>query len=237
MNWEKLLNGKIEGIVFDFDGIIGDTEGLQMEKWNILLEPFGIQISLEEYIKEYCGKPSATEIPLLLKKKYGDKIPLIPEEIGKQAGIILESLFKTQGIKLMPDAKKAILFFISFKLSVCSYNDPKELEMKLSSVDVSSLFPKNYRSTFSEAGYRPKPHPAMYRLAIKRLGLKPEKCIAFEDTSVGVQSAAKAGLFVVAMPNVYSERQDFSAADVVIRGGWPAFLKEIHLSFSSNKGN
>lgn len=59
---------KIEGVVFDFDGVLGDTEVLQYKKWNILLEPYGITIGKEEYIRLYCGKSSATEIPALLKE-------------------------------------------------------------------------------------------------------------------------------------------------------------------------
>lgn len=237
MNWKKMLTKKKKGIIYDFDGIIADTEGLQMEKWNILLKPFGIQISLEEYIQEYCGKSSATEIPLLLKKRHGDKIPFTPEEIGKKAGAILEELFKTREVKLMPDAKRAILFLTSLKQAVCSAANPEELEMKLSGAGINGYFNKKYRSTQSEAGGFGKPHPAMYRLAVKRLGLTPEQCIAFEDTSAGVQSAAEAGLFVIAMPNIYTKDQDFSMADVVIQGGWPALLQEIHASCSKNKGN
>lgn len=236
-NWKKLLRGKIKGIIFDYDGILGNTESLQGEKWNILLGPFGIKISTQEYIQEYCGRSSATEIPMLLKNKYGDKIPFTPEEIGKRAGIILENLFKTRKIELMPDAGKAITFFMNFKEAVCSAADPKELEMKLSIAGISKYFPGNYRSTQSEANGLAKPHPAMYSLAIKRLGLTPEQCIAFEDTSAGVQSAARAGIFVIAMPNIYTERQDFSEADVVIRGGWPVLLEEIKNSFSKNQGN
>jgi beta-phosphoglucomutase-like phosphatase (HAD superfamily) len=77
----------------------------------------------------------------------------------------------------------------------------------------------------------------MYLLAVRRMGLKPEECVAFEDTSDGVKSAADAGLFVIAMPNSYSEGQDFSKADIIIRGGWPTFLEEVYNSFSNNNGN
>jgi HAD superfamily hydrolase (TIGR01509 family) len=242
MNWQKFFTGmngkrKIEALVFDFDGIIGDTEGLQMEKWNIILKPYGIQISLDQYAKNYGGKSSTEEIPLLLKREYGNRIPLSAEELGQQAGTILKDLFRNREVGLMPQARKTILFFVSFKLAVCSGRNPEELEMKLASVGMNKMFPKGYRSTQSEAGGFAKPHPSMYLLAVRRLGFKPEQCVAFEDTAAGVQSAADAGLFVIAMPNIYSEGQNFSRADVVIYGGWPAFFQEIQNSFSKNKGN
>jgi len=199
-----------------------------MEKWNILLKPFGIEISLEEYIQDYCGKSSATEIPQLLKKKYGDKIPYKEEELGEKAGEILKNLFETREIELMPGAEDALKFFYGrgFKMALCSAKDPEELEMKLRRAKLLNWFPPESRSTQSEAGGQGKPHPAMYKLAVERLGLTPQECIAFEDTSVGVESAVRAELYVIAMPNKYSEKQDFSQANRVIRGGWPSFLKD-----------
>lgn len=238
MNWKRLFyQKKIQGIIFDFDGIIGDTERLQKEKWDIILEPYGIKISLEEYAKNYCGKTSSQEIPAMLKKKYGKQITLTAEQLGEQAAITLKKLYETREIKRMPDAKKAILFFLGFPMVVCSSRDPEQLEMKLSSVGLSKTFPPKYRATQSEAGGLGKPHPAMYLLAVRKLNLSPYQCVAFEDTATGIASASKAGIFTIAMPTEYSKGQDFSEADVMVEGGWPAFLKECELSFSKFKGS
>jgi beta-phosphoglucomutase-like phosphatase (HAD superfamily) len=224
----KLKKRKFKGVVFDFDGVLADTEGLQMEKWHILLSRYGITISLEEYIREYCGKSSATEIPELLKKRYGERIPYPAKELGELASEILENLFKTQRIELMPGARDALRFFRQkgFKMAVCSAKNPSELEMKLKGAKLLDWFPPENRSTQSEAGGLPKPDPAMYQLAVKRLGLKPEECIAFEDTSDGVKSAARAGLYVIAMRNKWTRGHDYSSANRVIeKGGWIEFLK------------
>lgn len=61
-----------------------------------------------------------------------------------------------------------------------------------------------------------KPDSEVYRTALDRLGLPPGRCIAFEDTQNGVESAVGAGLPVVATPSLYSTGQDFSAATVVL---------------------
>ena len=50
---------------------------------------------------------------------------------------------------------------------------------------------------------------------IKKLGLKPSECLAFEDTQYGLQSAKDAGTYCFVIPNEYSERQDFSRADKI----------------------
>jgi len=98
----------IKDAIFDFDGVLGDTEILQYKKWSILLKPYGIYISEEEYIKEYCGKSSSSEIPKILKQKY-PQIEMSEKEIAESAAKILKELFKKEA-KLMPKALDAIIF-------------------------------------------------------------------------------------------------------------------------------
>jgi HAD superfamily hydrolase (TIGR01509 family) len=60
-----------------------------------------------------------------------------------------------------------------------------------------------------------KPAPDVFELALKRLGLAASDCVAFEDSLNGVHSAKGAGLPVVVTPSIYTDDQDFSAADLV----------------------
>jgi len=61
-----------------------------------------------------------------------------------------------------------------------------------------------------------KPDPEVYRIALQRLALPAGRCLAFEDTRNGVESAVGAGLRVVVTPSLYSTGQDFSAATAVL---------------------
>lgn len=61
-----------------------------------------------------------------------------------------------------------------------------------------------------------KPDPEVYRIALQRLGLPAGRCLAFEDTRNGVESAVGAGLPVVVTPSLYSTGQDFSTATAVL---------------------
>ncbi len=60
-----------------------------------------------------------------------------------------------------------------------------------------------------------KPHPAIYHLALARLGLAGERCIALEDSSNGVRAAVGAGLPCLVTPGVYTAKDDFTGAVVV----------------------
>jgi beta-phosphoglucomutase-like phosphatase (HAD superfamily) len=61
-----------------------------------------------------------------------------------------------------------------------------------------------------------KPAPDIYQLALKHLGLDPERAIAFEDSPNGMRAAIAAGLWTVVTPNFWTEGNDFSAADLVL---------------------
>ena len=61
-----------------------------------------------------------------------------------------------------------------------------------------------------------KPAPDIYNVALKSLGIQPARAIAVEDSAIGVTSAKAAGLFTVATPNVWTQAQDFTAADLLL---------------------
>lgn len=218
MDWKK-------GIAYDFDGVLGDTEKLQFKKWNIVLKDFGVEISEEEYVRDYCGKSSRTEIPQLLLKRY-PQITISQEELVDRTQKVLKKLFETEA-KLMPGAKEVLLETSKkFRIAICSGETTEQLEMKLKSVGIAEFFPEEVRSNQEKAG-KGKPDPAMYQLAVRQLGLKPTECIAIEDTSVGVESAVAAGLFTIALPNKWTSKQDFSKASLVILEGLPYLLENL----------
>ena len=69
-----------------------------------------------------------------------------------------------------------------------------------------------------------KPAPDIYELALTRLQTRPAHCAAFEDSANGVNAAKAAGIFTVASPTQWTQRDDLSAADMLIPG-----FDEMHL--------
>jgi HAD superfamily hydrolase (TIGR01509 family) len=61
-----------------------------------------------------------------------------------------------------------------------------------------------------------KPAPDIYQLALSRLGLAPEACLAFEDSRNGILSARQAGLAVIVTPSAYTAGEDFTGAAAVL---------------------
>lgn len=217
----------LKAVIFDFDGVLGNTEHIQKKKWDILLKPFGIEISDEEYGVLYSGKSSTSEIPGLLVERY-PKITYSAEELGKAAARVLKKLFPASAIELMPETLEILRCIKdkSLKMAVCSGKSPVELAMKLDKTGLSDWFSDQYRVTQADAGQKGKPDPGMCLKALERLGVSAHEAIVFEDTASGVLAANRAGIKVVALPNYYSRQHNFELADLVLQNGWSEVMEK-----------
>ncbi|HPC30456.1 MAG TPA: HAD family phosphatase [Candidatus Paceibacterota bacterium] len=202
----------IKGIIFDLDGILFDSEYFQWQGWVQPLRNFGIELTKEMYF-EYAGKSSSL-IESELIKKYN--LPIKEGELIKQKKELLRKWFSEKPLPLMPYAKEAVEYFSldpRFKVALCSGGDREEILTKLKMNDFLKYF------SVIVAGddvQHSKPAPDIYLLAVKLLNLNPDECLAFEDTQYGLQAAKEAGLCCFAIPNEYSNKQDFSLADKIL---------------------
>ena len=202
----------IKGIIFDLDGILFDSEYYQWQGWVEPLREYGIELTKEMYFA-YAGK-NGKQIDEELVKDFNLNIP-IGTLLGEKKKLI-EKWFNEKIMPIMPFAKEAVEFFISnpqFKIALCSGGDTEEIMVKLEKNDFVKYFPVIVAGSDVE---KSKPNPDIYLLAVKKLGLKPEECLAFEDTQYGLQAAYSAGTHCFAVPNEYSLKQDFSKADRVL---------------------
>ena len=201
---------KIKGVIFDLDGILVDTEVYQWQGWVEVLKPLGIGLSKEEYFK-YAGK-TGNIIESELAKDYNLKIE--KGSLLKQKERLLIEWFHYKELKLLPYAKEAVDFFINkgMKVAIASGGPKDEIILKLKKINLYSLFSV---ITSSSEVKRGKPFPDIYLLSAERLGLKPEECLAFEDTQYGLEAAKSAGFTCFAIPGEFSVKQDFSRADKI----------------------
>lgn len=204
---------QIKGVIFDLDGVLVDAEKLHYLAWLKVLKPFGVNLSKKEFCA-FAGK----QIDIIageLIEKY--KLKRRKEKLVLQRRKIAFEIFKNASVKIMPDAKRALEFFskkFKIKIGLASGSTKKIAVLKLKNADLYRFFSVIVAGDDVKKG---KPHPDTYLLALKKLKLRPEECLAFEDTQYGVESAKSAGLFCFAVPNGYSCKQDFSRADKVCK--------------------
>ncbi len=187
---------KHDALLFDFDGVLADTERVHHRAWNQTLEPLGIQLDWEAYQKNFVGV--ADEVALRERLKLDDRDGLVAR---KQAlfrkGLEESHPFLADTGKLLEE------LCILYKLAVVSSSYKSEVEPPL----VRSNLRQYFQMLITGEDVRNfKPSPEPYLLAAERLGVKHP--LVIEDSDAGVASGRAAGfevLRVSAVENVGRE--------------------------------
>jgi beta-phosphoglucomutase len=190
----------IKAIVFDFDGVLADSEMLHFRVYNELLAPSGIQLTREEYCEQYLGfddegvfEHLATDKQLML----GDEE--IEMLIGEKAARF-EALVSSADV-LYPAAAACVRRLAAqWPLGICSGARRSEIELMLNGAGLRDFFRFIVATGDTDYG---KPAPDPYRRAAELHGAPPLACLAIEDSHAGLDSAREAGLRTVAITNTY----------------------------------
>ena len=210
----------LTGVCFDFDGIIVDTEPLHYQAFQEVLAEDGISYSWQEYVDHFIGFDDRDGFRELFRKADKELVEnRIPELIDKKATAFIR-IAESADVRLFPGVKDLLCHLSGqIPLALCSGALRSDVEPILQRFELSDHF--DVMVTAEEVS-RSKPDPASYLLALERLKHAfPEqywstgRCLAIEDTPVGLTSAAQAGLAVLAVTNSYS-REELYAADETV---------------------
>jgi HAD superfamily hydrolase (TIGR01509 family) len=198
----------IKGFVFDFDGLIIDTEIPEYTAWKEIYARFNATLPFEEWSKCLGSDYNSFDPVQYLISQTG--LPLDYDEILPQQRTRSHELAYQEdalpGVRtLIEEAKNGGLL-----LAVASSSDAAWVHGHLERLNLKPLF----KTICTEEDVaRVKPEPDLFRLAVQRLGIEPVQAVAFEDTKLGIQSAKKAGLYCIAVPNQLTAMLDLSKAD------------------------
>ena len=200
----------LSAVLFDFDGIIVDSEPMHFRAFQAILEPVGLGFSWEEYCASYIGFDDRDAFREAFKAK-GEKICSrdLKQLIADKAKIFQQAIRNGEATPL-PGAV-GLIESIPRKLPIalCSGAFREDILPILGKLGIENSFSV---VVTAEDTKKSKPDPAPYRLAIEKLGLEdPATAIAIEDTPVGVVSAKGAGLKVLAVTNSYDREYLFEA--------------------------
>jgi len=202
----------IAAIVFDFDGVLVDSEPLHLRAYQEVLEPRGIALLREEYYANYLGYDDPGVFRALSAARAwpiddGDIRRLIREKTEVYEGLL------AAGGHLYPGAADCIKrLSTTYPLGIASGAAKPEIRATLASQGLDSYFRFIVASGDTPAS---KPAPDPYRRAAELHGLPPHSCVAVEDSRWGIESAKGAGLWCVGITHTYpvAELMD---ADVII---------------------
>jgi HAD superfamily hydrolase (TIGR01509 family) len=199
----------IRALVFDFDGLILETETPAYEAWAEVYREFGHELPKELWL-EYIGREGGWFDALAyLEGLVGprDDRDAIQERRDARKTELVMAVAETAGLRaLLSDARARGL-----RLAVCSSSTPKWVLGHLDRLGLRPFF--DHIQCRDRPELRAKPAPDLYLAACAGLGVRPDEAIAFEDSRNGMLAAQTAGMRCVVVPNELTIAMDLEGAD------------------------
>jgi HAD superfamily hydrolase (TIGR01509 family) len=201
----------IEALVFDFDGLILDTEGPIFQTWQELYQEYGCQLTLADW--ENClGSAEGTNMFYdNLEEQLGQPVDM--ETIAPRLQARELEMIEAQPV--LPGVSEYIQRAgqLGLKLGVASSSTCKWVTGHLEQRGLRESFQCVLGSDDVQAT---KPDPDLYLSVVECLEVSAEQTIAFEDSPHGVTAAKRAGLYCVAVPNPLTRQLRLDHADLLL---------------------
>ena len=201
----------IKGIVFDFDGLILDTETPEYQILQEMFLSYGTTLPLTEWAAALGASFASFNPMVYLEKRVGRSLDqdLLYQTWKQKSLALIEQQPPLPGVtQLIQEAQQRNL-----NLAVASSSPGDWVLNHLSRLGMVDFF--EIILTSDNVSHI-KPHPELYLKAVEALGLKPSEVIAFEDSPNGIKAAKAAGLFCVAVLNPITRQLDTNHADLVL---------------------
>ena len=202
----------IKAIVFDFDGVLADSEPLHLRAYQEVLSALGITLTHDEYYAHYLGYDDEGVFTTVAAAHGFEldarRLDALIAEKGRVFDAIVES-----GELLYPSAISCVeRMAAAFPLGIASGALRHEIEAILRGGRLNHHFAFIVASGDTPEG---KPAPDPYRRAVELHAVMPAECVAIEDSRWGIESAKSAGLWCIAITNTYPHDQ-LTQADRVV---------------------
>jgi HAD superfamily hydrolase (TIGR01509 family) len=199
----------IRALIFDFDGLILDTEVPEFQSWQEIFQHHGCQLLVEIWAK-CIGTSSDVFNPYdYLETQLGHTVNR--EAIRLRHRQRYAELLATQSVlpgvqEYLHDAQR-----LGLQLGVASSSSRTWVTGHLSRLGLINHFAS---IRCADDVQHTKPDPALYQAALEAFGLHAKQAIALEDSPNGVLAAKRAGLFCVAVPNALTRQLSLDHADL-----------------------
>ena len=209
----------IKAIIFDFDGLILDTELCDYLSWKETYESLGCELSLEKWTAN-IGSVDFFNPYLELQAQLGEGIDLDPVYLRRKQRDreLLAEQVALPGVEAYLEEAQTL----GLKVAIASSARRAWVDEHLGRLRLDHHFAA-VRCRDDVDGCS-KPDPAVYRAALAALGVEPGQALALEDSPNGVLAAKRAGLYCVAVPNEMTRGLNFEHADFCL-----ASLTEVSL--------
>ena len=201
-----------KALLFDFDGIIMDTESPEVHVWETIFANNGVDFPLDIWLRDVVGSTVANFNPAAyLAAATGRSFDL--DALNEQArNSRLEAQSRLPALPgvmdILASAKQ-----LNLLLAIASSSPHQWVDRFLRQLGLDETF---NAVICREDAPAVKPAPDLFLTALKALGVNPEEAVIFEDSPNGILAAKRAGVRVVAIPNPVTKHADLSQADILL---------------------
>jgi HAD superfamily hydrolase (TIGR01509 family) len=201
----------VRGLLFDFDGLIIDTETPSMASWQEVYREHGHELPLDQWMT-LVGTIGAPFDPYThLEELAGplDRETVLQRRRDHELSLTDVEDLRPGILEYLEDARA-----LGLKTAIVSSSTQDWINRHLARLERAEHFEAIVAADHDVS--RAKPAPTLYLEALDRLALGPEEAIAFEDSPNGIKAAKAAGIFCVAIPNGVTAALGFDEADLVL---------------------
>lgn len=189
--------GEFDGYIFDLDGTLIDSMPIHYLAWDAAMGHHGLEEKLNEDLFYSLGGVPTLRVAELIAEHYGLKI--VPHEVeALKERLFLEKLDAVAHVAPVVEFARKVAG--THPIAIATGGLPEVALPAIKAAGLDGLFSVVVTPRDVPPG-RGKPEPDMFLLAAQKLGVRPEKCLVFEDAEPGIRAALAAGMQVVHVPS------------------------------------
>lgn len=210
----------MKALIFDVDGTLAETEGVHLEAFNAAFAAAGLPWawSEAEYLRLLTTTGGKERIARHIREAGGDPADFPVAALHRAKTLRYTERIATGGVALRPGVADLLAEARArgLKLAIATTTSPENVEALIRATLGRGMGEVFDAVAAGDMVAAKKPAPDVYRLALRRLDLAAEDCVAFEDSRNGLLAAKAAGLFTVVSPSRFTAHEDFAGADLLV---------------------
>ena len=217
----------IRALVFDFDGLILDTEEPVYRSWLEVYQAHGEELPFERWVQIVGSTTTGFHPQHHLEERLGRPLPkeVLDRRVGRRTEMILAQELLPGVVSHLDAARE-----LGLKVGVASSSTAEWVRGHLVRLGILERFDcMRCRDDVTNV----KPEPDLYIAVLECLSVAPSEAIAIEDSPHGVTAAKRAGMRCVAIPNSITARLDLSRADLTLTSLSEVTLQQLLERFDS----
>jgi HAD superfamily hydrolase (TIGR01509 family) len=212
----------IEALLFDFDGLLVDSESVAFQTWQEAYREHGAELAVERWAAA-IGTVGGFDPLEHLEESLGraiDREAVARAQREREHALAVVQPFRPGVIEYLAEARER-----GIRVAIVSSSSNAWIAGHLERLETVDGWACIVCANGDAA--RAKPRPTLYLEALDNLGVAPEAAIAFEDSPNGVAAARAAEIFCVAVPNSVTAQLDLSEADLLVESLEAISLREL----------